>query len=286
MLIEVKCNLCGSDDFDVLKRVIISPLGGESRLVKCRNCDLVYLNPRYREDEERRFYASEYFESGTTESWGVKRTKIFNHSLKILKAHKKTGRLLDLGCGMGQFLKIVKDDGWEVLGIDISKSAIEYARREFNIEILESLLRDANYESDFFDVVTGWNIIDQLSDPLSELKEVYRVLKKGGIVAIRVSNLKFHLFFHSVVRFIGRIRYLLVGIEKSPVFHNYMFSQKTAAAMLKKAGFDKIAIFNSRLSISNELLEGLIFFICQVMYYLTYKRVIATPSLLIFAQKG
>lgn len=286
MLIEVKCNLCGEDDFKVLGNVVISPLGGESKLVKCKRCGLVYVNPRHNEEEEKRFYVSEYFESDPIEVWEVERNRIFKHNLKTLERYKKTGRLLDLGCGMGQFLKMAKDNGWDVIGIDISPSAIEYARRTFNIEIIESSLKDANFEEDFFDVVSSWNTIDQLCDPLGELKETYRILKSGGIVSIRVSNVKFHIFFRNIIKFIGKINYIWVDTEKPPVFHNYMFSPKTITAMLKKAGFYNIAILNSRLSIRNAIFEELIFLICQAIYYLTFKRLVITPSLLIFAQKG
>ncbi len=286
MLVEVKCVLCGGDDYKALRVVVISPLGGESKLVKCKRCQLIYLNPRHDEEEEKKFYASEYFERDTIEVWSEERIGIFRHNLKLIEAHKKNGRLLDLGCGMGQFLKFAKDRGWDALGIDISKSAIEYARRTFGIEIVESSLKDAKFEEKYFDVVTAWNTIDQLCDALFELKEIYRVLKDGGLVALRVSNAGFHILLHSVIKFIGRIWYALAGIDKLPVFHNYMFSPKTAKAMLKEAGFVNVAILNSRLNIKNEIIEGAIYLMCQAMYYLTFKRWVITPSLFILAEKG
>lgn len=286
MLINVRCNLCEADDFKVLKKVIISPLGGESKLVKCKRCGLVYVNPRHDEEEEKRFYVSEYFERGTVETWMLERNRIFKHNLKLIEGRKRSGKLLDLGCGMGAFLKAAKDNGWDVTGIDISRPAIDYTRRTFGTDVIESSLKDANFEGKFFDVVSSWNTIDQLCDPLGELKETYRILKSGGIVSIRVSNVKFHIFFRNIIEFIGKINYIWVDTEKPPVFHNYMFSPKTITAMLKKAGFDNIAILNSRLSIKNAIFEQVIFLVCQAIYYLTFKRLVTTPSLLIFAQKG
>lgn len=281
MLVEVKCNLCGSDNFKVLENVRISPLGGESRLVRCKKCGLAYLNPQHEEAEERRFYASECFEKDPIEVWTTERLGIFKHNLKLIKRRKKGGRLLDLGCGMGQFIKIAKDDGFDVLGMDISKPAVEYARRNFGLEIIESTLKDAGLNGDSFDVVTAWNTIDQLSNPLGELKEIYRILKNGGIVAIRVPNVNFHLFFYSILKNFFRGRSLI----KPPVFHNFMFSPKTAVAMLKKAGFENIAILNSRLSIKNAIIEKVVFLGFQILFYLTLKRYVMAPSLLIFARK-
>lgn len=286
MLVERECNLCGGEDFIFLRKVMISPMGSETNLVKCKGCGLACLNPRYNEEDERKFYASEYFRREGIEAWGAARMSIFKHNLKMLNTHKKGGKLLDLGCGMGQFLKITRDDGWDVMGIDISMPAAEYARLRFGIEIIESSLEEANLKDDFFDVVTAFNIIDQLSDPLKELKEIHRVLKENGIISIRVSNLRFHIFFDSFLKFINRINNIWADTERPPVFHNYMFNRETAAAMLKRAGFNNITILNSRLCVKNKSIEGIIFFICQGVYYMTFKRCVLTPSLLVFAGKA
>lgn len=286
MLVERECNLCGGEDFIFLRKVMISPMGSETNLVKCKGCGLACLNPRYSEEDERKFYSSEYFGREGIEAWGAARMSIFKYNLKMLNIYKKGGKLLDFGCGIGQFLKIAKEDGWNVVGIDISVAAAEYARLTFGAEIIESSLEEANFKDDFFDVVTAFNIIDQLSDPLKELKEIHRVLKEKGIVSIRVSNLRFHIFFNSFLKFINRINNIWADTEKPPVFHNYMFNRETAAAMLKRASFNNITILNSRLCVKNKLIEVVIFFICQSVYYMTFKRCVFTPSLLVFAEKA
>lgn len=286
MLVERECNLCGGEDFIFLRKVTISPMGGESNLVKCKGCGLACLNPRYNEEDERKFYSSEYFGREGIEAWSTERVSIFKHNLKMLSTHKKSGKLLDLGCGMGQFLKIARDDGWDVMGIDISVLAAEYARLTFGIEIIESSIEEASLKDDFFDVVTAFNIIDQLSDPLKELKEIHGVLKEKGIISIRVLNLRFHIFFDSFLKFINRINNIWADTERLPTFHNYMFNRETASAMLKRAGFNNVTILNSRLCIKNKFIEGVIFFICQSVYYITFKRCVLTPSLLVFAEKA
>src|SRR3989338_221670 len=286
MLVERECNLCGGEDFMSLRKVMISPMGGESNLVKCEGCCLARLNPQYNEEDERKFYTSEYFGREGIEAWSAARMSIFKHNLRMLNTYKKGVKLLDLGCGMGQFLKIARDGGGDVMGIDISMPAAEYARLTFGVEIIESSLEEANLKDDFFDVVTAFNIIDQLSDPLKELKEMHGVLKEKGIISIRVSNLRFHIFFDSSLRFINRINNIWADTEKPPAFHNYMFNRETAAAMLKRAGFKNISVFNSRLCIKNKLIEGIIFLICQSVYYMTFKRCVLTPSLLVFAEKA
>ena len=286
MLVERECNLCGGEDFVFLRKVVMSPMGGESNLVKCKGCGLACLDPRYDEEDERKFYASEYFGREGVEAWSVARLGVFKYNLKMLNTYKKGGKLLDLGCGMGQFLKIARDDGWDVMGVDISMPAAEYARLTFGIEIIKSSLEEASLKDDFFDVVTAFNVIDQLSDPLKELKEIRRVLKEKGVISIRVSNLSFHIFFDSLLKFINRINNIWADTERLPAFHNYMFNRETAAAMLKRAGFKNISVFNSGLCIKNNSIERVVLFICKSIYYLTFKRCVLTPSLLVFAEKA
>lgn len=286
MLVEGKCNLCGGEDFIFLRKVMMSPMRGETNLVKCRGCGLVRLNPRYDEEDEKKFYASKHFEWEYIETWTTERMGIFKHNLKMLNAYKKGGRLLDFGCGIGLFLKIARDNGWDVMGIDISTGAVEYARLTFGIEIIESSMEEANFKDDFFDAVVAFNIIGQLSDPLKELKEIHRVLKENGIISIRVPSPGFNIFLDSFLKFMKRINNKRAGTKRPPTFQNYMFNRETAAAMLKKAGFNNITILNSRLYVKNKLIEAIVFFICQSVYYMTFKRCVLTPSFLVFAEKA
>lgn len=91
------------------------------------------------------------------------------------------GRILDVGCGLGYLLSGV-GDAWEKHGIELSRFAAEYASRHGRIHVGD--LRSAAYPTDHFDVVTLYHVIEHMYDPVSELEEIFRVLRPGGTLIV------------------------------------------------------------------------------------------------------
>ena len=89
----------------------------------------------------------------------------------------KPGKILDVGCGLGFLLSAVKKT-WDKYGVEISAYATERAQKYAAVYC--GNLKDARYESDFFDVVVLYHVIEHLHDPIGELIEVKRILKPGG----------------------------------------------------------------------------------------------------------
>ena len=73
---------------------------------------------------------------------------------ELIKKYKTQGSLLDIGCSVGIFLKIAKQDGWETYGLEISKDTAKLARKRYGLEVLVGSLHQTNFEPDSFDVVT------------------------------------------------------------------------------------------------------------------------------------
>ena len=290
----VNCNLCGSDNYAYIN------YEGKRRIVKCRECGLIYRNPRSvaaldRETDSRRVYGS-YTEA--EEHVSRARERFFRKSLNRLnrKGDRPHRRLLDIGCGQGHFLNLAKDSGWEVEGVEPVKSACDYARQLFGIEIKNKALKEAGFPEAHFDAVTLWNVLDHLPDPLEALKEIDRILKPGGILVIRVPNVSFHLFVH------GLFSLLPSGIKSGKlrdpsIIINYGFSKSTISGLLKEAGFGKIRVYNSPLSygdpyklfkISERLtstVKEIIYLISRFIFYLSAKRCIVGSSFLVYARK-
>jgi len=109
--------------------------------------------------------------------------------------YKKGGKLLDVGCGDGARLQVAFDNGWDVYGLEVSNAAIEKLKKRFNLTDSESHFKNASIrESGFpyasFDAITYWSVLEHVVDPLENLQEASRLLKKGGILAIRVPNVR------------------------------------------------------------------------------------------------
>ena len=109
---------------------------------------------------------------------------------RILTRHKKGGRLLDIGCATGTFLAGMKSKPtWELHGVEISEHAAHLARQQHSLNIVTGTLEDARFPNEFFDAISLWDVLEHLPDPSESLQEIYRILKKDGVLVIRVPNL-------------------------------------------------------------------------------------------------
>lgn len=236
----IKCNLCGADDYEVKYSVDTSVeeiqvferyssssgVVGKDRIVKCRNCGLIYVNPRLKSEIILGGYSEGIDENYVSQSEG--RIKTFNISLKFIEKYAfQKGRILDIGAAAGFFLKVAKDNGWETYGVEPSKWLVDYGNRNFQVNMKQGALKDGEYPDDFFDVITMWDVLEHTADPLSELKEVYRILKPCGILVVNFPNINCML-----ARLAGRRWWFILSV------HLYYFTTKTLKAMLNVAGFE------------------------------------------------
>lgn len=296
---DVNCSICGSEEKKIITKVRFSPLGGISNLVECKRCGLNYVSPRYIIKKEKEFYIQRYYELDSDDLWQKNRQPLFRLYLdKINRLYPKRGNLLDVGCGKGFFLKLAQEDGWKVFGTDISKSAIKYGKEILGLNILECELADARFERSYFDVVTLFNVLDQIYNPLETLKEVSGLIKPNGLLVLRLVNINFHLFIHYIYN-----RFLKKDNLKSPtqeptVFHIYMFSPKIIKRLLKENGFNRIKVlnsppdptlvsigvyFNRRLA---HIFRPIIYLFMQIVFWITQGRCVWGSSMLVFARKS
>jgi SAM-dependent methyltransferase len=294
--VYVKCNLCGKDE---TLRICTY---GEISIVKCKNCGLIYRNPRLKECLNRDLFVDNYRKDDKEkeESIANARTPLFRKILLILdkriKAQSKT--ILDIGCWQGHFLKIAKDSGWKVQGVEVAKSACEYSKERFGIDVINKRLEEANFEKESFDVITLWNVFDFLLDPQNTAREIKHILKSNGILVIRVPNANFHIFLHKIFS-IFNLRNKNKNSNDPPIVANYGYSVRTIKKILNRAGFARVEISNSPLtkgdpykSFKNfnaqfvELLKKSCYFLSICIFYLSFKKFVLGPSIIAYARKS
>jgi 2-polyprenyl-3-methyl-5-hydroxy-6-metoxy-1,4-benzoquinol methylase len=110
---------------------------------------------------------------------------VYKKAAHLLRQQKGNGRLLDVGAGFGFFLKEMGKRGWEVVGVEISQNAIDYAKDVLRLTVHLGPLETVKFPESHFDVVSGFYIIEHLPDPMAFLKECYRILKPGGVLLLR-----------------------------------------------------------------------------------------------------
>ena len=194
------CPNCGQDDFEVLfdsniKRgdlqggidtVYMLPGGKYGRHVKCRKCQLVYVNPI----EKASRINDNYSEMENIDASIIRRSRLLatKSQVKLIKRYKSNTTLLDVGCGEGFFLFNASKAGYVTKGVELSRDAARYARKEFGMDVEAKPLEELQLVENHFDVVTLWVVLEHVPYPLPLLKEVHRMLKPGGLLAVSTPN--------------------------------------------------------------------------------------------------
>jgi SAM-dependent methyltransferase len=140
--------------------------------------------------------------------------------------YRRTGRLLDIGCGAGSLLEAARRAGWEAHGTEVSRPAVEHARRA-GFEVFCGDLSEAPFPEGHFDVVTASEILEHLDDPRAMLGGVARVLRPGGLFWATTPHAR-----GLTARLLG-LRWSAV----SPPEHLQLFSVGGLRGMLREAGF-------------------------------------------------
>lgn len=219
---RVNCNLCGLDD---------TVFWGEKdniKIVKCRNCGLIYCNPRPDNNELQKFYSSEYFSQGHYEE-DIQRQKMYEIEIgEILQNIGNKGRFLDVGCAVGKFL-VTLTDTFEKWGTEFSDDAARIGREKFGLNIITGQIRNIDLPEKYFDIVQMRGVLEHSQNPYEDLAKIKKVLKDDGI--LRLSQLP------NIDSLCGRL-YKTRFNQVKPGEHLYYFSPTTINAMLDKAGFN------------------------------------------------
>ncbi|MBU4332459.1 class I SAM-dependent methyltransferase [Patescibacteria group bacterium] len=237
------CDLCGAESifFKLLYDL------GDFKIVKCRKCGFVFRNVILDFKETERLYSENYFTEEQKDYFFQNRAvkiKDFTERISnIEKIHLTKGRILDVGCAIGTFLHICKQRGWEIYGQEISEYAANYAQRELNSQIFKGKLSELNLPANYFDVVTLWDVVDHSEESVRLLKDTYRILKNGGLIAVQTD------MEDSLIYRLAHWCYVLSrGLIKSPVkmghpiHHCVFYTPNTLRMALSSVGFKAVGI--------------------------------------------
>jgi SAM-dependent methyltransferase len=137
------------------------------------------------------------------------------------------GRLLDFGCGGGEFLERMHWQGWRVTGLDACSDAVERIRSELRLPALLGSLPHRSLEPNSFDVITMWQSLEHVHDPREVLRQAYFLLAPSGKLVVAVPNIDSLPF-----RWFGRS---WVGLDLPR--HLTHFTPQTLRWMLERVGF-------------------------------------------------
>ncbi len=194
---HVTCNFCGADDTELVNHGpdLLLQIPGDFYLVCCRRCGLIYQNPQLSFAELAAHYPDDYLPYQQPEGerpFSIEQTS-HNQALarfcdRIMARRPQPGRLLDVGCATGDFLFAMQQRGWQVQGVEPVIHAAALARQTFGLDVHTGLLEEAGYAPNQFDVVTLWDVLEHVADPLATLTETARILRPGGMLVFSLPN--------------------------------------------------------------------------------------------------
>lgn len=159
---------------------------GQFRYHRCPECRLVSL-----ERPERTDQAKYERPPSNPEKKRAKAIKEKNQSYRFLMRYMPMrGRLLDIGCASGRLLQIARDDGWDVMGIDISERFVESARKSFGVKAVAGDFLTYDFGPEGFDVVVLRHVFEHLDDPLVSMRRVRELVRSGGHAFLEFPNIE------------------------------------------------------------------------------------------------
>lgn len=229
--LHVACCLCGEDR---PRTMFEQP---PWRVVRCEGCGLVYTLPRLSPEQIRAMYQTAYWTSEQAKEFGYtdylrdRELYLATYRMRrhvITRRKPKPGRVLDVGSAAGYFLATLKEIGWECHGIELSEYMAQRSRELFGLEDVRSgSILDAAYPAKHFDVISFWDVIEHLENPLPHLQKARELLADDGILVIETQNVA-----SAFARLMGRRWHHYKMAE-----HLLHFSPKTLRALLARAGF-------------------------------------------------
>ncbi len=227
-----RCFICGGD-LSIARFAALEVEGSRYEVLFCGVCGLGRTEPFLPEDELSRIYSSSYRKEDSTRFPAFLEriiSVVRDGRRRRVERYAARGRILDVGCGRGDFLLKMLGRGWECFGLELDERVSRHNRP--GMELKFGSLSSHRFPESYFEAVTFWHVFEHLRDPEWALAECARILKPNGLLVVAVPNME-----SLQSRLSGRGWFHL-----DPPFHLYHYSARNMRRLLEKSGFEVRAI--------------------------------------------
>jgi 2-polyprenyl-3-methyl-5-hydroxy-6-metoxy-1,4-benzoquinol methylase len=279
-----KCIICGSNNY----KIIFNEFGVD--ILKCLNCGHIFSS-----FEQEQYYGGYYGEKIKNEDhfwWDEAHKKMYDDFCRIF-IKNKSGKLLDVGCGFGYFIKKISFfPDWEAFGYEISETAVNYARNNLGLKnIFSGRVENSGFPEKYFDIITLWDVVEHIPNPKPLLVYLRTILKEDGILFIHTPNAKIQLIKAKAKKLIKGMREGAHYLEAKD--HINIYSSWAIKEVLRQAGFKEVkfvhlhpiqSISGSKNSLL-KIMKNLWFYFSVFLFKLTFRKVNA-DNLFVIAKKS
>ncbi len=226
-----QCVICGESDY----KTVFNEFGID--ILKCRNCGHIFSS--YEQEQDYKGYFEKGIEDKDHFWWSKAHEKMYGDFCAKFIAGK-SGKLLDVGCGLGYFVKYASVfSDWEVFGSEISEQAARFAQNNLKLKnIFCGRAEELKFPLKHFDIITLWDVIEHIPNPKPLLIYLRAVLKDDGILFIHTPNVKIQLIKAKAKKLIKGMRGGAHYLEAKD--HVNIYSSRAIKEVLKQAGFKEI----------------------------------------------
>jgi SAM-dependent methyltransferase len=201
------------------------------QLLRCSWCSLVWLGDPPKPEEMPYHYGIDYHKAITI-AGESKLDKRWNYPRKRILRMVQGGSLLDIGCSSGGFLRALKNDGWDLHGLEISPDQAKKAELGSGAKVFVGGILEAPFNASSFDVITGFHVLEHVYDPITVIGRLWEWLKPGGVLYLQVPNIE-----ALDARLFGSCWY---GLELPR--HLYHFSPTSLRCLFSPFDFEEVLI--------------------------------------------
>ena len=238
---NIACPVCGSEKKSHVLNTKDYTVSHESfSISQCDNCSVRFTDKVPAESAIGKYYQSEKYISHTDSNQGLfnkvyqlvrNRALVSKRKLVCKNSNKKSGVVLDYGCGTGSFLNEMKSNGWNVLGVEPDSGAAKKAMDLTGIQIVAPSSLNS-FASASADVITLWHVLEHVHELHQAIKMFKKILKPNGLIFVAVPN------YQSFDATYYNHHWAAYDVPR----HLYHFSKKSMAVLMDANGFEIVKV--------------------------------------------